>query len=68
MPPLYKTTVVVWSPSPDAQVTRKDLDKPTYCAKYTTEIVVNPVLDPDWDPSVEFVNGDFHCLDERKVS
>lgn len=68
MPPLYKTVVVVWTPTPDVEVGVKDLDKPSYCAKNSTELVAEPLLDPDWDPDVVFIDGDFHVLDERNKS
>lgn len=65
MPPLYKTTVIVWTPTPDAEVGVRDVDKPSYCSKNTTELVSEPLLDPEWDPDVEYANGDFHLHDER---
>lgn len=68
MIPLYKTVVVVWTPTPDAEVGVRDVDKPSYCSKNTVVLVADPLLDPDWDPEVVFKDGDFHLPEKENTA
>lgn len=68
MLPLYKTTIVVWTPTPDPVYGRPDLDLPSYCSKNQTELVTDPATDPDWDLNVVFIDGDFQTPSEKDRS
>lgn len=67
MQPLYKITMVIWAPNAD-DIAVDMKDRPHHCAKLETELVSNPVLDPDWPQDVVFRDGDFYVPDERNMS
>jgi hypothetical protein len=54
MKPLHKTTVVIWSEFDGTEVELEALARETtegeaYCCRYRSELVADPVTDPDWD-------------------
>ena len=59
--------MVIWAPNAD-DVAVDMKDRPHHCSKLETELVANPPLDPDWNPEVDFRDGDFYVLDERNMS
>ncbi len=56
MKPLYKTTIIVWSPyDPTGVCTLQDLaedatasDGQSYCSRMSSARINSPEIDPDW--------------------
>lgn len=62
-PPLYKTTVVIWSPFDGSGVelealAREATSGEAYCSRCHSELVENPPCDPAWDGTDFFAEGD----------
>jgi hypothetical protein len=61
-PPLYKTTITIWSEFDPSQVELEDLAREAmrgaaYCSRQNVSHIENPSADPDWD-GTEFFEDD----------
>jgi hypothetical protein len=61
-PPLYKTTIVIWSEFPGEDVelerlAREATSGDAYCSRYRSERVSEPSGDPAWDGTDFFAKG-----------
>ena len=61
--PLYKSTIVIWSDYDPTFVELESLAAQAvygdaYCSKLIEEVVQEPTLDPDWDGTEFFDEGD----------
>ena len=61
--PLYKTTIVIWSPFDGNEAELADLafqatEGNSYCSAQRSVLVENPSKDPDWDGTEFFETED----------
>lgn len=62
-PKLFKTTVVIWTEEDPSSMELEDLAREatvgnSYCSKQVTEEVEDPSIDPDWDGTEFFDDGE----------